>query len=398
MNLAFNRSRYYLKFNLDRDPFPLKSSPDNLFFTPELKQLMDRLIAAIKSQHEILIIESTPGGGKSVLAEYLNYAREDNWYLSLIHANEKIDKTEFAHSVISQHFPRHRFDRTHSRVILEEFLQLYQRNGKLPVLVIDDAHLLSQDTFAFILKLSNLRHEGAQFRIVLFADKSISTQLDIAAGKIEDTLAREHTRIPSLTRLQTAEFLNHQIDQCGTNNISAFDEAALDHIFDNSMGVPADINLNARKHMRELSTPGRARRIIYRSAACFGGLFLFSVIANIVMLASDRDEATVAPVSISLELPDRDSMGISVAEQIQPPIMRQVKAQTKQIRHKAILSVNASPSDPKQNNKKVLLADMQRQDLLRARKTVLEKEKNEMRLQLAIYDTLALRISDVVHN
>ena len=66
--------------------------------------------------------------------------------------------------------------------------------------------------------------------------------------------------------------------------------------------------------MCELSIPGRARRIIYRSGACFGGLLLFAVIENIVMLASDRDEGTDAPVSITLELPDSDSMKISVVE------------------------------------------------------------------------------------
>ena len=76
MTPAFLSSRYYLRFGLDRDPFPQNSSQNKLFLTHELTRLMDELTTAIKTQDGILVVESSPGGGKTVLAAYLDYVKE----------------------------------------------------------------------------------------------------------------------------------------------------------------------------------------------------------------------------------------------------------------------------------------------------------------------------------
>jgi len=200
MNLAFLSNRYYLKFGLDRDPFPPKSTLKKLFLTQDLAGLLDQLSCAIKTQSETLVVESAAGAGKSVLADYLSFTSQANWHLSLIRGNATMRKLELGHAIISQHFPGHRFDKTRSDMILQEFLELYERNAKLPVLVIDDAHLLPQDTLKFVLQIASLRCNEVRYRFVLFADPSINRQLDLPSLQEIDSGQREHFKIPSFSK------------------------------------------------------------------------------------------------------------------------------------------------------------------------------------------------------
>lgn len=124
--------RYYLKFGLDRDPFPQKFSRNRLFLTHELNTLMAGLQAAVRDDARIQVLEAEVGGGKSSLAHYLNYVKDPNGYLGLINATPALSPTELAHGIISQHFPSHRFEKRQAAALLGEFLQLYQRNDHHP--------------------------------------------------------------------------------------------------------------------------------------------------------------------------------------------------------------------------------------------------------------------------
>ncbi len=399
MKLAFLRSRYYLKFSLDRDPFPSKSTPKKLFLTHNLTRLMDQIISVIKTQSETQVVESSAGAGKSVLAEYLSYLKEPNWHLSLIHGNANMDKVELAHAIISQHFPGHRFQLTRSDSTLQEFLQLYQRNGKLPVVVIDDAHLLPQDTLKFVLEISSMQYEDAQYRFVLFADLSITGQLNLPSFKKIDSGHRIYKRIPSFSKSQTGKYLEHRLSLVGRCEPMPFNDDDVEAIFRNSVGIPGEIHALAKQHMQDFVFPGRTKKIVLRSAAAMATGFILLVVVYAGMSIYDRDPAAVkAPVSIALTLP-ASTADTPAVEKKKTPVNRpeaRVLVSEKKDRKKAISVI--SKIIPTRSNKDVLLADMKRQATKQARKVAEARAKQEIRIQLAIYDSLALRVSDVVHN
>ncbi len=399
MQPAFLSSRYYLKFGLDRDPFPQKySSQSKLFLTHELTGLMDTLVSAIATQEEILVVESLPGGGKTSLAGYLYYLKKANWYPCLISATETLDRTELAHAIISQHFPRHRFDKTKSSVILQEFLQLYQRNGKLPVVIVDNAHLLPRDTLKFILEIASLRYEGGQFRMVLFADTSIVKQLAHQSLRSISSATCEHKRIPSFSRAQTTKYLEYRLSPAGTCRPDPFDNDAIEQIFNQSAGIPGEINKLARQQMKGFVIPGRLRDIFIRTTASIAAGLIIFVTVYAGMTTGDKDTEAGAPVFISLKLPD-NGVEVAVVEDSKIPRVQQKKNRV--VSRDKNVKKTAKPvarKTPKQNNRTVLLADMNRQTKVRARKVADKRAKQELRMQLAVYDTLALRVSDVVQN
>lgn len=399
MNLAFLSSRYYLKFGLDRDPFPPKSTPKKLFLTQDLTGLLNQLTSAIKTQTETLLVESAAGAGKSVLAEYLGYVKEANWHLCHIRGNQTLGKLELAHAIISRHFPGHRFDKTRSDMILQAFLELYERNAKLPVVVIDDAHLLAQDTLKFLLQISSLCCNGVRYRFVLFADPSINRQLDLPSLKEIDAGHREYFKIPSFSKKQTAKYLEHRLALAGQYRLPPFDRDDIDYIFSNAAGVPGEIHQYARQVMQAKVIPGRTKRILFRSAASITAALVIFVVAYAGKSGNGMDaSATGTPVSIALQLPDT---------QVHTPATDLRKVLTKQTQTIAAAgSMNeknkAVPVKtqvaPHRSNKAVLLADMKRQADVQAGKIAQEKAKMEIRVQLAIYDGLALRVSDVVQH
>lgn len=382
--------RYFLKFGLDRDPFPPNFSQDRLFLTHELNELMGDLLDTIKEQEQVLVVESAAGGGKSSLANYLNYLKESNWYLSLINATPELGVTELAHTIISQHFPRHRFDKTQSAVLLEEFLQLYQRNGKIPVVIIDDAHLLSQETLSFILKISGLRYEGDRFRFILFAEKDLRIQLERPSVKQNHAVACVYRDIPALSRPQTMKYIEHRLALAGECKLEVFDDLVVDRLFEESSGIPGEINKLARQHMKKVVIPGRARKIMLRSATAMAACLMMSVALYAGMTFDNERQPEAGALKIAIQLPAGSDMS-TIDEAASPSPSVANKATQKKVPGKQARPVS-------KQNREVLLADRQRQNLQRQRKIEQERARREMRTQIAALDSLALRVSDVLQN
>ena len=379
-------NRYYQKFGLNRDPFPPKSSQDRLFLTHELTELVDRLMNGIKNQAHVLVVEGPAGAGKSSLADYLNYLKASNWYLSIVEASPQLSETELAHSIISQHFPRHRFDKTQSTVLLKEFLQLYQRNGKLPVVIIDDAHLLPRETLEFILKISELTHEGARFRFVVFAENGARRYLDRACFKDSDEKICEILQMPLFSRSQTLKYLEHRLALAGQSQSDFFNEENISGWFAESAGIPANINRLARQQMKKAAAPGIKLVLAKRAASAMAACLILSVALQAARQLENEDSSTAVSVTRSLQLPA--SKGLSLKEK---PVSDEIKSQAKVVKSGSKVKKQVSGE-----NRKVLLADQKRQQSLRLQKQQEARARRQMRKQIAALDALALRVSDVL--
>ena len=277
MKPGFFSARYYQKFELNRDPFPPKSTQERLFLTHELSELVNRLMQGIKRHRHVLVVEAAAGAGKSSLAEYLNYLKSSNWYLSNIQATSSLGDTELAHSIISQHFPRHRFDKTQSAVLLQEFLQLYQRNGKLPVVIVDDAHLLPRETLNFILRMSELSCEGERFRFVLFAERKIRKYIERSTFKGSEERICEIFQLPRFSLPQTLKYLEHRLSLAGSAGGRIFDEENISGWYPESNGLPGKINSFARQQMKKTTRPERKTLLLKRAASAMAACLIISV-------------------------------------------------------------------------------------------------------------------------
>ena len=111
-----------------------------------------------------------------------------------------------------------------------------------------------------------------------------------------------------------------------------------------------------------------------------------------------RNRAINNPVSVALELPDTKVRRVKVGKEKESLTQSPIQAAVITGEASKEISKTVAKESPVQKNKIVFLADIKRQRDLRLRKISEEKGKMEMKLQLATYDYLALRVSDVVKN
>ena len=183
--------------------------------------------------------------------------------------------------------------------------------------------------------------------------------------------------------------------KCG---LAPFDKDDIEGIFRKSAGIPGEINKFAKQHMQKVVIPGRLRRVfIHTITSIAAGLILF-VVVYASTTGNVRDRAINNPVSIALELPDTKVQRVKVGKEKESLTQSPIQAAVITGEASKEISKTVAKESPMQKNKIVFLADMKRQRDLRLRKISEEKGKMEMKLQLATYDYLALRVSDVVKN
>jgi type II secretory pathway predicted ATPase ExeA/septal ring-binding cell division protein DamX len=250
----FKDDRYYLRYKLERDPFPA-AQDDILYLTPQINRRVERIREAIAGSHKVIVMTSSPGAGKSVLAEYLESVPEINWKISLVQAESAMSSEKLAYSIINKALPDKADKPALAIPMLHKYLELSSRTDFLPVFIIDDADKLPLETLRFLLELATLRYGESRFRIVLFADESLNDRLDdpaldnLAAGMIFSL------HLPSLSREQTREYLDTRLNAAGEISDYPFDEAGVDYIYHISGGLPASISLAAREIMQVVPEP-----------------------------------------------------------------------------------------------------------------------------------------------
>jgi len=133
---------------------------------------------------------------------------------------------------------------------ISHLLMQTKAEGKKALLVLDDAHQLSDDALQKLLHLTNLKVNGQQL---------LKIQL-VGLPNLRDTILRQeheqlHQRLAAtcsiepLTLLETAEYIIHNLKEAGWKGNPRIDPKVFKVIHNTSMGIPRWINLNASRLM-----------------------------------------------------------------------------------------------------------------------------------------------------
>jgi len=157
MNNSISESDYFLKYGLEKDPFPMGGIDNNIFLTPEINRRLKQAKQHITEGQKLLIITSLSGAGKSLLAQKLIILKETDWRTSLVIADENLETGSLSYSVMQQLLPEQNNDPKQAVSMLHKYLETSFREKIRPVIVIDDAEKLSFETLQFVLQLADLR-------------------------------------------------------------------------------------------------------------------------------------------------------------------------------------------------------------------------------------------------
>jgi DamX protein len=153
---------------------------------------------------DLLVITSPANLGKNELSNLKN----SNWRISLIRANANTNIDSLSHDIIQQALPDKAEDTLPIISQVHKYLEYSEKNGIVPVIIIEDAHELRLEILKFILQLAELRYAESLFRIVLFSDETINDRLDDPKLKDLATGVLRNIHIPSFAEEETKEHID----------------------------------------------------------------------------------------------------------------------------------------------------------------------------------------------
>lgn len=260
MNKLTSGNDYFQKYGLQRDPFPPDVIDKKIFLTPEINRRLKLVKQHVKDSQKLLLVSSASGAGKSLLAQKILILKEPDWRISLTSAHENMKPELLAYSVVKQLLPEKQATAIQAISILHKYLEQSYREAVTPVIVIDDAHKLPFEALQFVLQLADLRYNETLFRVVLFANESITEimakpGLKELAGGMVDIVS-----MPCFSQEQIRPYFNHRFSSCGDDIELPFTEDDIKYIHRASAGLPGGANILARQLMQDALNKGKSSK------------------------------------------------------------------------------------------------------------------------------------------
>jgi DamX protein len=262
-----------------------------LFFScPELAQSLDLLHHLVENTGLIPLVKGERGAGKTSLLTQFQRMAGDSWLLCRIDANPMLYPDQLLNQLAKS------FEITGDD--LTRRLEELRNEGRLPVLVIDDAHLLPVETLGQLLSLHQLHKDDPPLlRVVLFALPQIDGLL--AAPELQ---ANAHVvrplQLPAFTLEQTRAFITHFFNAQGLAP-SGLTPSQYDKVYRDSLGLPGRIEEQLLKSVRsgvvpeEVSLPP-SPKLLGKAPLVLGGLGAV-VLLLVVLALQERINALFEP-------------------------------------------------------------------------------------------------------
>lgn len=235
---------YVQHWNLDSPPFENTIDPAFFFRSQTHQAALLKLRYLLDSNKGAGLLCGETGTGKTMITRLL--VRElDDRFSPIIHVHYPfLNDTELIAYLAAELGGDEDGLRHDSRLdfTLRQFesrLAFHAEEGRHPVIVIDEAHLIEDNrVFQAIQLLLNYRHD-APFSVILAGQPSLLSKVNRLAELDERIGVR--SLIQPLGRQETVEYINHRLSISGLTE-SVFEPAALDEVHDLSSGVPRRIN------------------------------------------------------------------------------------------------------------------------------------------------------------
>ncbi|MCA1851218.1 MAG: ATP-binding protein, partial [Beggiatoa sp.] len=146
--------------------------------TPALGPRLDLIKHLIDDSRLLLYVIGERGSGKSALLDELLAMARDGWRVARIQANAMLDPLALLGDLTQALNPGVRGqDRDALVAALEDLLAAATETPFVPVVLVDDAHELSEEALKLLFSLGRVSREAYRFRIVLFCEPEIDTVL-----------------------------------------------------------------------------------------------------------------------------------------------------------------------------------------------------------------------------
>lgn len=229
-------------FNLTKTPFGRDIPETELYSTPSVEELCVRLEYAARNRL-FAVVTGDVGTGKTTTLRKLVSGLDSNRYKVMYISDSALTPRNFYWEVLNQLGCEAKFYRGDAkRQLTRELANLIETQKRIPVIILDEAHLLSREMLEEVRFLLNFKMDSYNPMSLILAGQS--ELRDILKKQIYEAICQRidiRYHLPSYDRQQTGEYIKKQLEYAGETR-DIFTEKAVGEIYDYSHGVARKIN------------------------------------------------------------------------------------------------------------------------------------------------------------
>jgi len=281
--------------------------------TAALAQRIDLVRHLIDFSRQIVLVMGDEGSGKTSLLHHLHATAAENWRLAKVNADPMCDADALMKRLGAE-FDLNFTERDDLERRVEgfgTFLATARRALLVPVVLVDDAHLLPADALLLLLRLAQPESEAPHLRVALFCDSRMTRLLGSPQlHAFKDSLVHTVEMAP-FTLEDTTRYLATHWAAVDPDSDPILDEGYVREVHVASEGIPGRIKALVRTSLSDSATEGvtaeeplGGRRLPLAWAAAGGGLALLLAVGFwLVQSARESAPSSVAQTPIVESVP-----------------------------------------------------------------------------------------------
>lgn len=230
-------------FGLDELPFTLTPDPRFLVFTPSYNEVLASLYYGLENSKGLIVLTGEVGTGKTTALRWI-LRRLDSSVLAAYVFNPRLSIEDFYHHVTSLLNVKEWQNKAELLTVLGKVLEERHRRGLKTVLIIDEAHELSDYVLEEIRLLLNFESDTAKhLQIVLTGQPELRDVLNkpnLRQLKQRVALRCKMHALPNVDEVE--RYITERLLLAGSREPNIFTPGAIDYIFRCSEGIPRQIN------------------------------------------------------------------------------------------------------------------------------------------------------------
>lgn len=224
-------------------PFEKAISPQDLYMTGGHEEAISRLEYAIHG-NRFAVLTGDSGSGKSTLLRHMVEKLDKNKYPVYYISDSDLTPRNFYWEVLNQMgCTTKKFYRGDAkRQMHKEIWQLVGEKGKTPVILADEAHLLSREMLEEIRFLLNFKMDSySPLSLILAGQSELRDTLGKQVYEAISQRVQIRYHLPSFERKETEGYIGKHLGNAG-RSLELFSDAAIDIIHEYTGGIARKIN------------------------------------------------------------------------------------------------------------------------------------------------------------
>ena len=230
-------------FGLEDTPFTLTPDPRFLVFTPSYNEVLASLYYGLENAKGLIVLTGEVGTGKTTALRWI-LRRLDSSVLAAYIFNPRLSVDEFYHHVSQMVGIKDWSNKAELLSEMGKILEERNRRGLRTVLIIDEAHELSDFVLEEIRLLMNFESDNSKhLQIVLTGQPELRDKLNqpnLRQLKQRVALRCKMHTLPNVDEVE--RYITERLLIAGSDQPNIFTPGAIDFIFQCSEGIPRLIN------------------------------------------------------------------------------------------------------------------------------------------------------------